>query len=81
MGESGGVRGRSTGAGGCCEDRKNRVWVDGDMGENGRVGMDVVEGGLYVMPTALWTPETSNFAGMNEIVASPGAPPGTAGGM
>ena len=33
------------------------------------------------MPIALWTPATSNFAGMKEKVASPGAPPGTMGGM
>ena len=30
---------------------------------------------------ALCTPATSNFAGMKEIVASPGVPPGTIGGM
>lgn len=30
---------------------------------------------------ALWTPDTSIFAEMKEIVASPGMPPGTVGGM
>ena len=33
------------------------------------------------MPIALCTPVTSIFAGMNEMVASPGVPPGTIGGM
>ena len=33
------------------------------------------------MPMALWTPATSSFPGMNEIAASPGAPPGIMGGM
>ena len=39
------------------------------------------DGGRYVTPMALCTLATSNFAGMNEMVASPGAPPGTIGGM
>ena len=30
---------------------------------------------------ALCTPDTSNLAGMKEMVASPGVPPGTIGGM
>ena len=30
---------------------------------------------------ALWTPATSILAGINEMVASPGAPPMTIGGM
>ena len=33
------------------------------------------------MPMALCTPDTSILAGMNEMVASPGAPPGTMDGM
>ena len=32
-------------------------------------------------PMALCTLAISSFAGMNEMVASPGAPPGTIGGM
>ena len=32
-------------------------------------------------PIALWTPARSTFAGMKAIVASPGEPPGTIGGM
>ena len=30
---------------------------------------------------ALWTPATSILAGMKEMVASPGVPPGIIGGM
>lgn len=33
------------------------------------------------MPMALCRPDTSILAGMKEIVASPGAPPGRMGGM
>lgn len=33
------------------------------------------------MPMALCTPDTSSLAGINEIVASPGLPPGTTGGI
>ena len=32
-------------------------------------------------PIALWTPARSTFAGMKEMVASPGAPPGVIGGI
>ena len=32
-------------------------------------------------PIALWTPAKSTLAGMKEMVASPGVPPGTIGGM
>ena len=33
------------------------------------------------MPMALCTPDTSILAGMKDIVASPGIPPGVVGGM
>ena len=33
------------------------------------------------MPIALWRPDTSSFAGMKAIVASPGVPPGVKGGI
>ena len=32
-------------------------------------------------PIALWRPAMSTLAGTKEIVASPGAPPGTIGGI
>lgn len=43
--------------------------------------MQLDDGGRYVTPMALCTLAISNFAGMNEMVASPGVPQGTIGGM
>lgn len=41
----------------------------------------MAEGGRYVIPIALCTPDTSILAGIKEMVASPELPPGIIGGM
>jgi hypothetical protein len=51
------------------------------MGEKGFEGKYEDDGGRYVMPVALWTPAMSIFAGMKEMVTSPGVPPFMIGWM
>ena len=56
--------------------------VRGGVGMEKFVGRAAAEdGGRYVMPIALWRPDTSSFAGMKAMVASPGKPPSAIGGM
>lgn len=80
-GDSGGVSGKSCGSEGGCEACMEWDCPFSDIGVKGRVGIYVVDGGRYVIPMALCTPDTSTLAGMKEMVASPGLPPGTIGGI